>query len=574
MLRKAVTLSVGAMARRATRSPALRAFSTSSSYGYTQAEEDALLKIARSSLEEKSAVEIQLEEAIMREGDELAESGLLLALTQGVGVVSGLKHASLNSTVHIFDEDGQLVGQGIVLDLAKKRARIAVFGDASQLSLGMHVELADNNLRIPVGDGLLGRVIDPLGKAMDNKGPVDDAVKHPCMRAAIPTMMERGLLKHPWETGIHVIDCLHPLAFGQRFAVLGPRGSGKTRLAIDMIAQQIKKHATNLSEMPRFVYVAVGKSPARVNQIVQLLNDLDALQYTTLVAADDRQPLIMQYLAPFAGCTIAESWLRDGQKAIVLYDDLSAHTMVVESLIQAIKLPKAARTSFSGHANLMERSTQFSAKRGDTSLSTIVLADTPGKEDVASAFQEALLSMVDDHVSLDSGLNLRRVYPPIDCLAPGASVRGPPFQKAALWKCMQHIRATIIDGHVVHGNVTMAKGFGLETEPEDQDVLDSRELVQQFFNQRPFQREDDTAIVVGAFIIANQFILRLPNPVPVWDVVRHVMATLEADEPSLVQQLRDHPGHEMWSEDLETRLHDVVSTAIQAKFGGRRTYTK
>ncbi|RQM11669.1 hypothetical protein B5M09_011215 [Aphanomyces astaci] len=138
--------------------------------------------------------------------------------------------------------------------------------------------------------------------------------------------------------------------------------------------------------MPRFVYVAVGKAPTRVSQILQLLKQLDILPYTTVVAADDRQPLIMQYLAPFAGCRIAESWLQDGvtKNAIVVYDDLSAHTMVVEQLIHMVKLPKAARLSFSGHANLMERSTQFSKKRGGTSLTSLVLADTPGKEDVAS----------------------------------------------------------------------------------------------------------------------------------------------------------------------------------------------
>ncbi|OQR91209.1 H - or Na -translocating F-type, V-type and A-type ATPase (F-ATPase) Superfamily [Thraustotheca clavata] len=540
-------------------------------YEYSPAEQESILKVARATLENKSAVEIQLEEAIMRQEDELAESGILLALTQGVGIVSGLRNASLNSTVDIFDEDHQRVGQGIVLHLHKKRATIAVFGDASPLALGMHVELTDNNLKIPVGKALLGRAINSIGQAVDGKGSLAEADLYPCMRGSIPTMMERGLLKESWETGISVIDCLHPLAFGQRFAVLGPRGSGKTKLAIDMIAQQVKKYKENVDEMPLFAYVAVGKSPQRVNQILQLLRDLGALEYTTVIAADDRQPLIMQYLAPFAGCTIAESWIKQGaKKAVVVYDDLAAHTMVVESLVHAIKLPKAARTSFSGHANLMERCTQFSAKRGGASLSSIVLADTPGKEDVPSAFQESLVSMVDDHVQLDSSLNLRRVYPPVDCLSPGTSVRGPPFQKATLWKCMQHIRATIIDGHVVHENVSLAKGFGLETEPEDQDILDSRELVQQFFNQRPFQLVSDLAITVGAFIIANQYILRLSNPVPVWDVINHVMETMQKEELPLYEALQNHPGHEMWPDALELKLHDFVSTTIHANFSKRK----
>ncbi|RHY03654.1 hypothetical protein DYB36_005367, partial [Aphanomyces astaci] len=459
-------------------------FRALSSYGYADVQVGDVTSVKRSTVHKKSAVEVQLEEAITRDDDELAPTGLLLALTQGVGTVSGLRDASLNSTVHVFDEDRQVVGQGVVLHLQKKRAVVAFFGDASRMSLGMEVELIDNDLTIPVGGDLLGRVVDPLGQAMDSAPPLAPSTPRlPCMRSTIPSMMDRGMLKEPWTTGIQVIDCLHPLAYGHRFGILGPRGSGKTRLTLDILAQQVLKHKhdNNTAAMPRFVYVAVGKAPTRVSQILQLLKQLDILPYTTVVAADDRQPLIMQYLAPFAGCRIAESWLQDGvtKNAIVVYDDLSAHTMVVEQLIHMVKLPKAARLSFSGHANLMERSTQFSKKRGGTSLTSLVLADTPGKEDVASG----LISIVDDHVLLDSNLTMRRVYPAIDCLAPGTSVRGPPFQRAALWKCMQHIRATIIEGHTIQENVTLAKGFGFDTEPEDQEVLDSRVLVQEFFVQ-------------------------------------------------------------------------------------------
>ncbi|RHY75462.1 hypothetical protein DYB38_005348 [Aphanomyces astaci] len=180
--------------------------------------------VKRSTVHKKSAVEVQLEEAITRDDDELAPTGLLLALTQGVGTVSGLRDASLNSTVHVFDEDRQVVGQGVVLHLQKKRAVVAFFGDASRMSLGMEVELIDNDLTIPVGGDLLGRVVDPLGQAMDSAPPLAPSTPRlPCMRSTIPSMMDRGMLKEPWTTGIQVIDCLHPLAYGHRFGILGPR---------------------------------------------------------------------------------------------------------------------------------------------------------------------------------------------------------------------------------------------------------------------------------------------------------------------------------------------------------------
>ncbi|CAK4464394.1 unnamed protein product [Aphanomyces euteiches] len=546
-----------------------RLFQAFSTYGYADAGSE--VPVARSNLNKKSSVEVQLEEAIMRQDDELAPSGVLLALIQGVGTVSGLRDASLNSMVHILDEEGRVVGKGVVLHLQKKRAMVAIVGDASQLALGMDVELVENDLTIPVGDDLIGRVVDPLGKPMDGQAELPETVpRQQCMRAAIPSMMDRGLLKNPWQTGIQVIDCLHPLAYGQRFALLGPRGSGKTRLALDILAQQVLKFKDTPELMPRFVYVATGKPPARVAQIVQLMKDLKILPYCTVVAADDRQPLILQYLAPFAGCTLAESWLKNGttKNAFVVYDDLSAHTMVVEQLIQSIKLPKAARMSFSGHTNLMERSTQFSEKRGGSSLSSIVLADTPGKEDVPSEFQEALISIVDDHVLLDSSLTQRRVYPPIDCLAPGSSVRGPPFQRAALWKCMQHIRATIIEGHTVHENVTLAKGFGFEIEPEDQEVLDARQLVEEFFVQRPFQPVSEDSILLGAFILANHNLLtRLPQKVFIWDVIKQVEAAMPEE---LKTQLAEHPRNEMWSEALTNQVHAVVSSEIRRGFSSKR----
>ncbi|ETW05322.1 hypothetical protein H310_04274 [Aphanomyces invadans] len=563
-------VAAAALARRSvSRGGSMRvgyAFRAVSTYGYADAPVEA---VKRSNVHKKSAVEVQLEEAITRDDDELSPTGILLALTQGVGTVSGLRDASLNSTVHVFDEARQVVGQGVVLHLQKKRAVVAFVGDASRLSLGMEVELIDNDLTIPVGANLLGRVVDPLGRSMDDAPPLAPSTPRlTCMRSTIPSMLDRGMLKEPWATGIQVIDCLHPLAYGHRFGILGPRGSGKTRLALDILAQQVlrAKHLQDTASMPRIVYVAVGKAPARVTQILQLLTQLDLLPYCTIVAADDRQPLIMQYLAPFAGCRIAESWLNEGvtKNAIVVYDDLSAHTMAVEQLIHMIKLPKAARLSFSGHTNLMERSTQFSEKRGGTSLTSLVLADTPGKEDAASVLQEGLISIVDDHVVLDASLTLRRVYPAIDCLAPGTSVRGPPFQRAALWKCMQHIRATIIEGHTVQENVALAKGFGFDTEPEDQEILDSRELVQEFFVQRPFHRLDEDAVLLGAFVLAHHHVLtRLPQKVSVWDAIHHVQRTLPDD---LKARLDVCPRNECWSDALVDDLYSFVVSTIRAKY--------
>ncbi|RHY32258.1 hypothetical protein DYB32_002716, partial [Aphanomyces invadans] len=296
------------------------------------------------------------------------------------------------------------------------------------------------------------------------------------------------------------------------------RGSGKTRLALDILAQQVlrAKHLQDTASMPRIVYVAVGKAPARVTQILQLLTQLDLLPYCTIVAADDRQPLIMQYLAPFAGCRIAESWLNEGvtKNAIVVYDDLSAHTMVGSQTYrkhQTLCCP--ARLSFSGHTNLMERSTQFSEKRGGTSLTSLVLADTPGKEDAASGKENILLR---------HAIYFGDMYP------------------------------------------SLSRRFGFDTEPEDQEILDSRELVQEFFVQRPFHRLDEDAVLLGAFVLAHHHVLtRLPQKVSVWDAIHHVQRTLPDD---LKARLDVCPRNECWSDALVDDLYSFVVSTIRAKY--------
>lgn len=519
----------------------------------------------------------------------LPVTGAVTNLKSGIASISGLRHATIGSVVAVHDAaagdeksvrpDAEPICRGLVLFLEKKVAHVALLGDQSgehtkRVQIGMHVTLESAQLTIPGSLARLsGAVVDPLGvpqlefagqgDAADALASANERIPIAWGSKTVPGLMQRAPLSQPFETGVLAIDCLKPMAMGHRVGVLGPRNSGKTRVALDVIVHQVEQALEAQQTPPHFVYVCVAKSATRTQQIVQYLQDKGALPYTTVVAADVRDSLVMQYIAPFTGCAVAEFFMNHGEshRSVVVYDDLAAHMMVVESLVHTMKLPRIAQLSLSAHAVLMERSAQFSGAEGK-SLTTLVLADAPDNSTgEVSEFKERVSSIVDDCIYLESSLARQRIYPAVNVLAPGASIRGPPFQSAALWKFMNALRPLINEAARTKENVDVARKLGFEVEPEDAERLEFLELVQQYFTQTPgaaavsqLERE------LGAFLLTILQLPRLPSDLSFWDFVSDVAQTLKEQSAyaDVWQQLESHSHDKPWSADLQANVESLL----------------
>ncbi|KAI9985277.1 hypothetical protein PInf_004603 [Phytophthora infestans] len=530
---------------------------------------------------------------------ELPVSGVVMGVQNGLARVSGLRHATIGSVVDISDASGQSVSQGLVLFMEKKVVHVALLNASRThpVGKGMDVTLQREQLEIPGSvAAFAGAVVDPLGRAVQfdeqeeqqkQDNAASDRVKVTWGAQSVPGLMTRAPLRSPFETGLLAVDCLHPMAHGHRFGVLGPKNSGKTRVALDVIAHQVAKAKARGEVPPQFVYVCIGKSTSRIHQIRDALRVTGALEHTTIIAASDRDSPVLQYLAPFTGCAVAEFLMYNGKspRSVVVYDDLATHTTVVEGLVQALRLPRVAQISLSAHAVLMERSAQFKgATRKETgpSLTSLVLVDVPDSLQVPSEFQERVTSLVDDYVGLESLLARSRVFPPVNVLAPGASVRGPPFQSATRWTFVSRLRARINAAAQVKQNVEVARKLGFETEPEDAETLEFLELVQQFFTQKPLlsttmAEPEQTAPTeleteLGAFFLTIVDVAHLPGsegvedaPLNLWEFLHNVVATLSRDENSdILHQLTTHSRSKAWSLDLQENLALALFEELEA----------
>ncbi|RLN52259.1 hypothetical protein BBJ29_003601 [Phytophthora kernoviae] len=507
---------------------------------------------------------------------ELSLSGVVMGVQNSLARVSGLRHATIGSVVSVKDSDEQLLCQGLVLFLEKKVVHVALLHGNDEAARsrpvrkGMDVQLEREQLEIPGSVGAFaGAMVDPLGRSLVEEeqaksvsAGANDHVRVAWGAQTVPGLMTRAPLRAPFETGLLAVDCLHPMALGHRFGVMGPRNSGKTRVALDVIAHQVALAKARGEQPPQFVYVCIGKSPARIHQIRDALRTTGALEHTTIVAASDRDS--------------------PSPRSVVVYDDLATHTTVVEGLVQSLRLPRVAQISLSAHAILMERSAQFkgASKEGEgPSLTSLVLVDAPDSLEIPSEFQERVASLVDDYIGLEASLARNRVFPPINVLAPGASVRGPPFQSATRWTFVSRLRARINAAAQVKQNVEVARKLGFETEPEDAETLEFLELVQQFFTQKPLLTatmfEPTEAVPteleteLGAFFLTFVDMVHLPNsedaPFDLWEFLRDVMATLSREENyDMLHQLTNHLRTKAWSLNLQENVATLLFDELEA----------
>ena len=332
------------------------------------------------------------------------EQGTVAAVGDGIAWVHGLPSAAVDEILHF--EDGS---RGLVFELQKERLGVILLDPAANIFSGSRVSHTGERLEIGVGDALLGRVVDPLGKPLDGLAALAPD-SFGALEGASPPIVARDFVNRPLYTGIKVVDTLIPIGRGQRQLVIGDSGTGKTALALDAVIAQAGQGV-------RCVYVLIGQKRSEAAMVIDLLRRHGALAYTCVVIGEATATPGMKYLAPFAGCAVAEAWMRRGQDTLVIYDDLSTHARAYRELSLLMHRPPG-REAYPGdifylHARLLERSTRLAQQHGGGSLTALPIVQTEEGE-IAAYIPTNLISITDGQIYLDRRLFAAGVLPAVD----------------------------------------------------------------------------------------------------------------------------------------------------------------
>ena len=355
----------------------------------------------------------------------LSEQGTVVSVGDGIAWISGLPSASMDEIVQL--EDGS---SALVFHLARNRIGAILLRQTERLTAGTPAFLTGRRLSIGGGDELLGRVIDPLGAPLDDGGQLAPAT-HRLLDVRSPPIIARDFVTQPLYTGNKIVDTLIPIGKGQRQLLIGDNSSGKSALAVDTVINQRGKNVY-------CVYVLIGQKRSAVVNTIETLRHSGALAYTTIVAAEATAMPGLKYLAPFAGCTVAEAWMSEGRDTLIIYDDLTTHARSYRELSLLLRRPPG-REAYPGdifylHARLLERSTRLSAKQGGGSMTALPIIETEQGE-IASYIPTNLISITDGQVYLDHDLLARGFLPAIDVTRSvsriGGNAQHPSIKKEA-----------------------------------------------------------------------------------------------------------------------------------------------
>ena len=343
---------------------------------------------------------------------ELAEVGQVLSVGDGVANVYGLNQVRAGEMVEF--KSG---AKGMALNLDNDSVGVVVFGDERSVSEGDSVKRTDAIVEVPVGKGLLGRVVDALGNPIDGKGPLKD-VKMRRVEIKAPGIIPRQSVNEPMQTGLKAIDSLVPIGRGQRELIIGDRQTGKTAVALDTFINQKPINASNDESKKLYcIYVAVGQKRSTIAQIVKTLEDKGAMEYSIVVAATASEPAPMQYLAPYSGCTMGEFFRDNGMHALIVYDDLSKQAVSYRQMSLLLRRPPG-REAYPGdvfylHSRLLERAAKMSKEKGSGSLTALPIIETQAG-DLSAYIPTNVISITDGQIFLETGLFYKGVRPAIN----------------------------------------------------------------------------------------------------------------------------------------------------------------
>jgi F-type H+-transporting ATPase subunit alpha len=487
------------------------------------------------------------------EDADVSDVGQVLSVGDGIARIHGLDQVQAGELVD-FPSAGV---RGMALNLERDNVGAVIFGDDSNIREGDEVRRSGAIVDVPVGRGLLGRVVNPLGEPIDGKGPiVSDTRSRVDVKA--PGIIPRKSVHEPMQTGLKAIDTLIPIGRGQRELIIGDRQTGKTAIAIDAILNQKQINAgTDESAKLYCVYVAIGQKRSTVAQIVRTLEENGALEYTIVVAATASEPAPLQFLAPFSGCAMGE-WFRDnGMHALIIYDDLSKQAVAYRQMSLLLRRPPG-REAYPGdvfylHSRLLERAAKLSEDYGSGSLTALPMIETQAS-DVSAYIPTNVISITDGQIFLETDLFYQGVRPAVNV---GISVSR--VGSSAQIKAMKQVAGAIKGELAQYREMAAFAKFGSDLDASTQRLLARGERLTELLKQpqfSPLAVEEQVAVIYAG---TRGYLDRIPtNQVGAFE--QALLGRLRGQQSGLLDGIRQAKA---LTPDLETQLKAVLEDAVQ-----------
>jgi F-type H+-transporting ATPase subunit alpha len=471
---------------------------------------------------------------------DISETGTVLSVGDGIARVYGVQNAM---AMELLEFPGGILG--MVLNLEADNVGVAVLGEVTHIKEGDIVKRTGKIAQVPVGEGLLGRVIDATGAPLDGKGPIESS-EFRRIEMIAPGVIQRQPVNQPMYTGLKAIDAMTPIGRGQRELVIGDRQIGKTAICVDAI---IRQKDTGI----KCIYVAIGQKKSTVAQVVERLKQHDALSYTCVVAGCASDPATLQYIAAYAGCSIGEYFRDRGQDALIIYDDLSKQAVAYRQISLLLRRPPG-REAFPGdifynHSRLLERAARVSKELGGGSLTALPIIETQAG-DVSAYIPTNVISITDGQVYLEPSLFFSGIRPAINVGLSVSRVGG-----AAQVKAMKQVAGTLKLDLAQYRELAAFAQFGSDLDKSTQAQLDRGVRLVELLKQPQFQPMSLGEEVVVLFAGSRGFI----DKVDVEKVLIYEQQLLSYVKSKHQDILKEIDEKQIISADLEKKMKDMLT---------------
>lgn len=472
---------------------------------------------------------------------EIDETGTIITVGDGIALIYGLQNAMAGELLRF---PGDIYG--MVLNLEEEHVGAVLMGDDSNIREGDEVKRTGRIVEVPVGDGMLGRVVNALGQAIDGGEPIKSDKFRPVERVA-PGVMTRKSVHQPIQTGLKIIDSMIPIGRGQRELIIGDRQTGKTAIAIDTIINQKNNNV-------KCIYVAIGQKASTVAQIVEKLRSHGAMEYTTIVSSTASKPAPLQYIAPYAGCAIGEEWMENGDDVLIVYDDLSKHAVAYRTMSLLLKRPPG-REAYPGdvfylHSRLLERAAKLNDELGAGSLTALPIIETQAG-DISAYIPTNVISITDGQIFLQTELFNSGVRPAVDS---GLSVSR--VGSAAQIKAMKQVSGSLKLELAQFREMQAFAKFGSDLDAATTETLAHGERLTKLLIQNQYDPLPVTHQVLSLFAAKNKFL----KPVKVEDVQlyeKEMLKYMERNHADILTEIEEKQA-------LDDALSAKIKAALQA----------